>query len=531
MTATATAATAAADIISLRGVSKGLYDLNGKTLNKHIRVLDDVDFSLRPGEVHVLLGENGAGKSSLVKMICGAIGPDAGTICIDGREVANNDPHTALSFGVAIVSQEFSLCPNLSVAENVFLGREPVGKAGFVDVAALRAAARVQLDRLGAANINVAAKVRSLAVADQQLVEIAKALSLDPRVLILDEPTSTLTDNQVANLFRVVRRLREEGVSMIYITHKLKEIFEIGDRVTVLRDGRSIRTVAVEEIDSVDGMIQLMIGSKLENLFHKEKASIGPVALDVRDLDNGKGQKVSITLRQGEIVGLAGIVGAGRTELARKIFGIDPYGSGEVRVFGTPLPKGSPKRAIQAGIGFIPEDRKRQGIVPLLSIAENMNHVSMRKMSRRGFVSKRSRRLLATEYVDKLRVAAASIDQEIRYLSGGNQQKVILGKWLSAGTRIIILDEPTRGIDVSAKSAIYRLMGELAAGGAAILMISSELQEIVGMSDRVYVMRNFGISATLEGEAISGEAILNSAMGGDEITDNGPLGGSSTTTV
>ncbi len=319
-------------------------------------------------------------------------------------------------------------------------------------------------------------------------------------------------------LFKVVRSLRDEGVSMIYITHKLKEIFEIGDRVTVLRDGKSIRTLPVAEIENVDEMIQLMIGSKLENLFHKEKCTIGDIALAVKDMRaRPEDDPLELELRQGESVGLAGILGAGRTELARRIFGIDNNSSGTVKVFGKTLPKNNPKAAIVAGLGFIPEDRKRQGIVPLMSVAENMCHVSMRKMAKKGFVSRRSRIALAASYVRSLKVVAASLAQEIRYLSGGNQQKVIVGKWLSADSRIIIFDEPTRGIDVGAKSAIYQIMVQLAKQGASILMISSELQEIVGMSDRVYVMRNNRIAKTLVGDEISGEAILHYAMGGDEL--------------
>ena len=509
---------AADDIIVLKNVTKGLYDLSGKTLNRGIKVLTAVDFALRKGEIHVLLGENGAGKSSLVKMICGAIQPDSGSVAIGGVAMPDNDPHKALASGVAIVSQEFSLCPNLTVAENICLGRERLGGGGFLDARGMAAEAERQLARLDAAYIGPRRRVGRLPVAEQQLVEIAKALSAEPRVLILDEPTSTLTDNRVDKLFAVVRGLRAEGVSMIYITHKLKEIFDIGDRVTVMRDGRTIKTAPVSEVESVDAMIQLMIGSKLENLFTKEPRPAGAAALSVTDLVAAAGDDpVSIEVRRGEIVGLAGIVGAGRTELARRIFGIDRYHSGRVELFGTPLPKGDPRAAIDLGMGFIPEDRKRQGIVPLMPVAENLCHVSMRKLSRRGFVSRRARRGLAAEYVDSLKVVLASLEQEIRYLSGGNQQKVVLGKWLSADSRCIIFDEPTRGIDVGTKSAIYRLMAELAGRGAAILMISSELQEIVGMSDRVYVMRSNRIARTLAGAEITGEAILRYAMGGDEV--------------
>ncbi len=504
-------------VIRLENIDKGLYDLGGKTLNKNILVLSDVNFALKAGELHVLLGENGAGKSSLVKMICGAIQPDRGRIFISGREISANDPHQALASGVAIVSQEFSLCPNLSVAENIALGRERLKAGGFLDFPAMLELASRQLRRLDA-GIDPMRKVKSLAVAEQQLVEIAKALAADPQVLILDEPTSALTDNQVDSLFKVVRGLKAQGVSMIYITHKLKEIFEIGDRVTVLRDGKTIKTVEVGDIENVDGMIQLMIGSKLENLFQKERCPTGAVALTVTDMAAETGARpISLEVREGEIVGLAGIVGAGRTELARRIFGIDPYVSGQVSVFGRPLAKNSPRAAIAAGLGFIPEDRKRQGIVPLMSISENMCHVSMRRLARYGFVSRRSRARLAREYVGRLKVAAASIGQAIRYLSGGNQQKVILGKWLAADAKIIVFDEPTRGIDVSAKAAIYRLMSEMAARGKAILMISSELQEIVGMSDRVYVMRNHHVAAVLSGTEISGDRILHYAMGGDEV--------------
>ncbi|MDR1611478.1 MAG: sugar ABC transporter ATP-binding protein [Planctomycetota bacterium] len=506
------------EIIRLQGVCKGLYDLNGKTLNRGVPVLSDINFSLEKGEIHVLLGENGAGKSSLVKVVCGAIEPDRGRVFIEGGEIPANDPQQALASGVAIVSQEFSLCPNLSVAENISLGREEVRAGGFLDRKATRAAAAAQLARLEASYIDPDRKVRHLPVAEQQLVEIAKALAAGPRVLILDEPTSALTDNQVEMLFRVLRLLKAQGVSMIYITHKLKEIFEVGDRVTVLRDGRTIRTIPVGEIADVDAVIQMMIGSKLENLFHKESCPVGDVALEVDNLVGQPGDPpLSLEVRRGEIVGLAGIVGAGRTELARMIFGVDGYVSGRVRVFGKELPKGDPNAAIAAGVGFIPEDRKRQGLVPLMSVAENMCHVSMRRLSEHGFIGVHKRRALAAEYVGRLKVAAASLGQEIRYLSGGNQQKVILGKWLSANARLFIFDEPTRGIDVGTKSAIYRLMVDLAKRGAAILMISSELQEIVGMSDRVYVMRGRRVAAALAGGEIAGDNILRYAMGGDEL--------------
>ncbi|MDR0363066.1 MAG: sugar ABC transporter ATP-binding protein [Planctomycetota bacterium] len=506
------------EVIRLRDVRKGLYDLSGKTLNRGIPVLSDINFSLAKGEIHVLLGENGAGKSSLVKVICGAIEPDQGKVFIEGEEIPANDPGKALSSGVAIVSQEFSLCPNLTVAENIALGREQIGAGGFLDKKTMLAAAAAQLARLEASYIDPSRKVKRLPVAEQQLVEIAKALAAEPRVLILDEPTSALTDNQVDMLFKVVRLLKSGGVSMIYITHKLKEIFEIGDRVTVLRDGRTIRTIPVNEVADVGEMIQMMIGSKLENLFHKEACPVGDAALVVENLVGRPGdQAVDLVVRKGEIVGLAGIVGAGRTELARMIFGIDKYASGRVEVFGKTLPPGNPRAAIAAGMGFIPEDRKRQGIVPLMSVAENMCHVSARRLSWHGFVSIGKRRKLAADYVSRLKVAAASLGQEIRYLSGGNQQKVILGKWLSANSRLLIFDEPTRGIDVGAKSAIYRLMVDLARRGAAILMISSELQEIVGMSDRVFIMRNRGVVATLEGGSIAGDAILRYAMGGEEL--------------
>ncbi len=505
-------------VIRLENISKGLYDLGGKTLNKNILVLSGVDFSLRRGEIHVFLGENGAGKSSLVKMICGAIRPDQGRIFIGGGEVTANDPHRALASGVAIVSQEFSLCPNLSVAENISLGREALKGGGFLDARAMLRLAEKQLRRLNA-GIDPHSKVKSLAVAEQQLVEIAKALAADPKVLILDEPTSALTDNQVASLFEVVRGLKRQGVSMIYITHKLKEIFEIGDRVTVLRDGKTVQTVEVGAIENVDAMIQLMLGSKLENLFQKERGPLGEVVLSVEDMkESADSVPLGLEIRAGEIVGLAGIVGAGRTEFARRIFGIDPYVSGRVKVFGKVLPKHSPRRAIAAGMGFIPEDRKRQGIVPLLSVAENMCQVSMGKMSRWGWVSRGARAALAREYVSRLKIAAASLGQAIRYLSGGNQQKVVLGRWLSAEARVVVFDEPTRGIDVSAKAAIYRLMAEMASRGVGILMISSELQEIVGMSDRVYVMRNQALAAVLTGDEITGDRILHYAMGGDEVS-------------
>jgi ribose transport system ATP-binding protein len=505
-------------ILALQNITKGLYDISGRTINKNVIVLKSVNFDIRRGEVHVFLGENGAGKSTLMKILCGAVPADSGSIYYNGAEVNIDNPHIAHELGVGLVAQEFSLFPNLTVAQNIFLGREPVkGLWGAIDQTRLEKDAADQLAQLKI-DIDIASYVRDLTIAQQQMVEIAKALSLNPKVLILDEPTSALADDQIEKLFNVIRTLTRKDVSIIYITHKLNEVLQIGDRVTVLRDGQTVGTEDVSHISDMDNIVQMMVGQKLENLFQRNSMSTGETALEVKNLHRkGVLDNINLHVHCGEIVGLAGIVGAGRTELARVIFGADKYDAGEIWVFGKPMKASSPIQSIIHGIGFLPEDRARQGIVPLCSVTENINHVVMLQLAWKGWISKRKRREVAAKYVKDLSIVVSSLQQEVRYLSGGNQQKVVLAKWLSAQSKIFIFDEPTRGIDVGVKAAIYALMDELTRRGAAILMISSELPEIIGMSDRIYVMHEGKIVAEMQRGEIHGEEILHYAMGGHDI--------------
>jgi ribose transport system ATP-binding protein len=504
-------------VLELRDVIKGLYDASGRTISNEVIVLKSVSFDVRHGEVHILLGENGAGKSTLMKILCGAIPADAGQIILHGRPVRIDQPRKAQELGVSLVAQEFSLCPNLTVCQSMFLGREPVkrGFLGTVDQTALERQARHYLDRLGV-EIDPWAYIKDLNVPQRQIVEIAKALSHDPEILVMDEPTAALADDQVDQLFGVIRELTRQGVSIIYISHRLGELHRIGDRATVLRDGRTMGTVNVGEA-SLDSLIQLMVGRTIDNMFPRSKAEPGEVALEVTGLARrGVLHDVSLNVRSGEIVGLAGIVGAGRTELVRAIFGADRYDTGEVRVFGRTVKGGVPREAIRQGMGLLPEDRQRQGLVPLVSVADNVVHVAMSQLASFGWLGHGTRRNAAARYVRELQMAVSSADQEARFLSGGTQQKLVLAKWLCAKSRLFIFDEPTRGIDVGAKAAIHELMDELARQGAAILMISSELPEILGMSDRIYVMQKGRIVAERTRGQTTSEEILGFAMGKHE---------------
>ena len=501
-------------LIELKNIHKGLYDTNGITINKDIIVLKDVNFNLRLGEVHVLLGENGAGKSTLMKILSGAIHADSGSIIINGKEEHIQNPHIAQMLGVGIVTQEFSLCHNRTVAQNILLGREPrIGFLNLVNSAQLIRDARQILSTLKV-DLDLNERVSNLSTSRQQLVEIAKALSLNPKILILDEPTSSLTSEQVRQLFKIIRTLKEQGVGIIYISHRLKEISEVGDRITILRDGETVATKYIGEVNFAE-IVQMMIGRKISNMFNKAARDIGDVALETRQLCKANVfYDININVRCGEVVGLAGIMGAGRTELARAIFGVDRYDAGEVEIFGSPLRLGSPSKSIEMNLGLIPEDRKSQGVLPLMSVNENMNLIAINYKSKRFVVSRRSMLENVAKFVDELGMVVASSDQEARYLSGGNQQKLVLAKWLSIDCRVLIFDEPTRGIDVGAKANIYGLIEELARKGAAIIIISSELPEILGLADRIYVMYNGRISKELDARVATEEEILSYALSG-----------------
>jgi len=485
-------------------------------IDKHfpgVHALDGASFELLPGEVHALLGENGAGKSTLMKILCGVYQPDGGTIRIKGREVHIPNPRAAQELGISIIHQELMLMPHLTVAQNIFIGREARGRVPFfLDDRRLNEQAQELFKRLHL-ELDPRARVGSLTVARQQMVEIAKAISWDSDVLIMDEPTAALTDTEIEELFRVVRQLREHGVGVVHISHRLEEMKQIADRVTVMRDGRYIATLPIAEAP-IPTIINLMVGRTIY-----EEAPAAPtsgeqeVVLEVRGLRRGRMVRdVSFKLHRGEILGVAGLVGAGRTEVARAIFGADPLEAGEVLVHGRKMEIHSPQDAVRAGIGYLSEDRKRYGLAITMDVETNIVIASIRRfLAFLGQINTRATRAAAERFVERLNIKTPSIRQRVRNLSGGNQQKVIIGKWLAADTDILIFDEPTRGIDVGAKSEIYHLLNELAAQGKAIVMISSELPEILRMSHRIIVMCEGRLTGELNGRDATQEAIMTYA--------------------
>jgi len=474
--------------------------------------LDEVDFDLRRREVHILLGENGAGKSTLMKILSGAYQKSAGQIILDGAEVEIRNPKHAQTLGISTIYQEFNLIPNLSVGENIFLGREPAQLPGLINQRAIFQDARRAVSSLGL-EINPRKLIKDLKVAEQQMVEVAKALSLDARILIMDEPTAALTEHEIKDLFATIGALKDKGVSIIYISHRLEELFEIGDRVTVLRDGRSVGTYDVRGMTKAE-LIRLMVNRELTDLFPKVRAPKGPEALRVEGLSTpGSLKEISFTLHQGEVLGIAGLLGAGRTELARAIFGIDKLSAGTIYLNGEAQHLSSPRAAINSGIGFLTEDRKSQGLVLRLSVKENLCLASMDKFSRWGVMNTSEERQVADRYVKELRIRTPSLDQKVVFLSGGNQQKVVLSKWLCSQAKVFIFDEPTRGVDVGAKTEIYQLMNRLTATGVAIIMISSEMLEVLGMSDRMLVMREGRVVGEFSAEDATQERVLQCALG------------------
>jgi ribose transport system ATP-binding protein len=480
-----------------------------------VTALDGVDFELESGEVHVLLGENGAGKSTLIKMLSGAYHPDEGEILLDGQRVDISSATVAQNLGISTIYQEFNLVPELSVAENIFLGRQP-RRFGIVDRRRMRDEAGKQLERIKV-RVDPDAPVSALGVAQRQMVEIAKALSLDARILIMDEPTASLSGQEVNRLFEIVGSLKERGVGIIFISHHLDEVTEIGDRVTVLRDGMMVGQVPADTEHSE--LVRMMVGRSIEDQFPRRRPEIGEVLLEVKSLSRkGILEDVSFQVRAGEVVGMAGIVGAGRTELARAIFGVDPLDSGEVWVEGRRMERADPREAKHRGLGFITEDRQGQGIVPPLSVAENLGLASLEHNTSAGLVNRRGQWNQARKMIDDLNIRTPGPEQEIRYLSGGNQQKVVIGRWLLANSRVLIMDEPTRGVDVGAKVEIYELMNELTENGAGILMISSDLPEVLGMSDRILVMSGGRITGELSAEEASQERVMALATQGTEAT-------------
>lgn len=474
-----------------------------------VHALRDVQFDLHPGEVHALLGENGAGKSTLIKIMTGFHQPDEGTLVFEGQPVHFGNTRDAQAHGIAAIYQEPSLFPDLDIAENIFVGRQPVQR-GRVNWRRMHREAAALLQQLGVA-LDPRTKARDLSVAQQQMVEIARALAVNANVLIMDEPTSSLTLNEVADLFTIVRQLRAQGTAIVFIGHRLEELFAIADRVTILRDGTYVGTHPMTHLSNAD-LIKMMVGRNLDELFPKQAVEPGAVVLQVEGLSADPAfRDVSFTLRAGEIVGMAGLIGAGRTALAHALFGINPATSGTIKLDGKPITIPSPQRAMALGIGYVPEDRKQHGLVLDMSIATNISLPVLEKVASGGWLNTRCERQLAQTDADKLAVKMASVGQQAGQLSGGNQQKVVLAKWLETNPRILILDEPTRGIDVGTKAAVHRLMSSLAAQGMAILMISSELPEVLAMSDRVLVMREGRIAVHLDRTHATQETIMAAA--------------------
>jgi len=478
-----------------------------------VTALDDVSFELRRGEVHVLLGENGAGKSTLMKILSGAYQKSAGRIFLHGQEVEIRNPKHAQDLGISIIYQELNLVPQLSAAENIFLGREPTKSLwgpGRIDRKAMQQAATQILTGLGA-GVDVRRPVRELSIAQQQMVEVAKAISLEAKILIMDEPTSALTEKEIAELFARIRQLKAAGVSIVYISHRLEELFEIGDRVTVLRDGKNAGTHEIRGITKAE-LIRLMVNRELTNQFPKVRAGQGAEVLKVENLSNNVLRNIHFSLHRGEVLGIAGLLGSGRTELARAIFGVDKIESGDIYVKGELQRIKSPRQAINLGMGFLTEDRKTQGLVLMLSVKENICLPSIERFSRLGLVKAKEEDRAAQRFVTELRIKTPGAHQKVINLSGGNQQKVVLSKWLCCQADIFIFDEPTRGIDVGSKAEIYQLMNRLTASGVAVIMISSELPEILGMSDRILVMHQGRITGELAADEATQEKLLHLAL-------------------
>mgnify|MGYP005849249099 CR=1 FL=1 len=482
-----------------------------------VKALDDVSFDVREGEIHGLLGENGAGKSTLIKILSGAYQPDAGTIEWQESHAQIHNPHHAQQMGIATIYQEFNLIPPLSIAENVFIGREP-GRANFINWPALRRETQAVTERLGI-HLDPRRTVRSLSVAEQQMVEIAKALSVQSRLIIMDEPTSALTEVEVKQLLNIMRELKAQGLSIIFITHHIEEALAVCDRITVLRDGRLVGTRQPSEV-TLDGVIRMMVGRSMDELFKRSTMhSYGDVALRVRGLSRSGTARdpnatvlhdISFEVRKGEILGIAGLVGAGRTELARAIFGVDRYSSGEIEVEGRPVKIRSPRDAIRLGLGLVPEDRKQQALFLALAVRTNMSLAALGRLVRLvDFVSARAERELVATYRQALNISMSSPEQRVANLSGGNQQKVVIARWLALQPRVLIVDEPTRGIDVAAKAEVHQLLDGLAREGIAVVMISSELPEILNMSDRIITIREGRLTGEFSREEATEEKLMH----------------------
>lgn len=493
-----------ATVLEMRGICKYFPG---------VKALDHVHLEVSKGEVHALLGENGAGKSTLLKILAGAYTKDEGEIVICGEKIDRMDTKKSEELGISVIYQEFSTLPYLSVAENIFLGNQQKKKNGItIDWKKCYEDSKKLLERVGLA-VDPKMLIGELKVAQQQMVEIAKALSKKAKIIVMDEPTAPLTQREIENLFSVIRELKAQGVAIIYVSHRLTEIKQICDRVTFLRDGCYVGDADVRDIDMND-MIRMMVGRDLSDIYPAKRVEIGGAILQVEHLSTAdRLTDISFRLHKGEILGVAGLVGAGRTELARALFGADPMSAGEVYVDGKRLQCGDVTQAIRAGIGLVPEDRKRQGLVLMMNVVGNITLSSLRSFTKYGKLSLDAENKTAQKFVKKLRIATPSIFQETNHLSGGNQQKVVLSKWLCANCKVLIIDEPTRGIDVGAKKEIYDLMNELAGAGLGIVMISSEMQELMGVCDRILVMHEGRLTGAMDRGAFDEETIMAYATG------------------
>ncbi len=472
--------------------------------------LDDVSMGFEKGEIHAIVGENGAGKSTFIKVITGAIQPSKGEIIYEGNIIENNDPIKSLNNGITAIYQEFNLIPYLSVAENIFFGCY-IKKGHMVDFKSIEHQTKKIMDDLEI-NLNPKVQVKDLSVGYRQIVEVAKSISRDIKVLIMDEPTAPLTNDEIKHLFKIIKKLKEQGICIIYISHRLEEIFELCDKVSVFRDGKYIKTMNVSET-SINELVYIMVNRKMDQQFPHADYQRGEKVLEVKNLNTDLLKDISFDAYRGEILGLAGLVGAGRTEVARAIFGADKIISGEVYLNGKKLNIRSPEDAVAAGIGLIPEDRKLQGVLLRMPVISNISHANMNAISKWGVIDKQKDKKAAEKYIKVLNIKTPSINQQVQNLSGGNQQKIVLAKWLFTNCEVLIFDEPTRGIDVGTKHEIHELMRRMVKEGKVIIMISSEMPEMLGMADRIIVMHEGSIAGIIEDEDKTQENVLAASSG------------------
>lgn len=501
-----------ATILNVKNVSK---DFPG------VRALDNVDFNLEAGEIHALVGENGAGKSTLGKIIAGIVPEYKGIIEICGKEIKKNSPNIAQKLGISVVFQELGIIPSLTITQYLYLAHEPLKLRLIVKKKEILDKSKEILNDLEI-NIDPSAKLSSLSLGQQQMIAVARALSFNPKILILDEPTSSLTTFEVDNLFKILKKLKSRGVGIIYVSHRLEEIFEIANRVTVLRDGRLIGTVKVKEA-KINDIISMMVGRNISEMYPKEKSKTGKEFLNLSNISKkGVCNNINLSVYEGEVVGIYGLIGAGRTELARIIFGLDRYDKGEICIFGNKVAKkNSPLNSVSSGVGLLPEDRKGQGLCMALSIKHNITRASLKKYFKKWFILPTKENDITMKHVNDLNIVTDSLNKQVIFLSGGNQQKVVLAHWMCADSRLLILDEPTRGIDVGTKVEIYKIMNNLTKKGVGILLISSDLPEIIGMSDRIYTMARGEITSIFSGGENNPDEILSYAIGTKGERNNG----------